>query len=323
MEFMDQINAMMIDMFGPLGPVFLIGGLGILMILLVLPSLAFRNADPFDRLKPKETNDHYESSEALRHKSGNKNLERYSSFLEPQNEEEMSAVRLKLRQAGYKSKDAVMIYHLAQMVLGLGLLAGGVLYMLATKGDTQPTMTNMIMKILGPGIAGYMFPKYWVTRRQAARNEEIGYGFPDSLDMMLVCVEAGQSLDQAIVRVSRELQSGFPVLAEEYDIVSLELKAGKDKTQVLRDFAERTENDDITSFVSVLIQSQAYGTSIGEALRVYSAEMRDKRVMRAEERANKLPTKLTLTTMMLTVPPLLIILMSPSVVSMSKAFGGV
>jgi tight adherence protein C len=162
-------------------------------------------------------------------------------------------------------------------------------------------------------MAGYYLPKWWVGKRQGERQLEMINGFPDSLDMMLVCVEAGQSLDQSIIRVAHELKSGFPALAEEYQTVSHEMKAGKDKTQVLRDMAERAGVADISSFVTVLIQSQQFGTSIAEALRVFSAEMRDKRVMRAEEKANTLPTKMTLATMMLTVPPLLIILIGPSI----------
>ena len=130
---------------------------------------------------------------------------------------------------------------------------------------------------------------------------------------MLVCVEACQSLDQAIIRVSKEIRAGFPALADEFEIVSHEMKAGKDKTQVLRDMSERAGVPDVASFVTVLIQSASFGTSIAEALRVYASEMRDKRVMRAEEKANTLPTKMTLATMMLTVPPLLIILIGPSV----------
>ena len=145
------------------------------------------------------------------------------------------------------------------------------------------------------------------------RKEEIINGFPDALDLMLVCVEAGQSLDQAIIRVSKEIRSGFPALADEFEIVSYEIKAGKDKSIVLKDMAERCGVPDVASFVTVLIQSQQFGTSIADALRIYAGEMRDKRVMRAEEAANKLPTKMTLATMMLTVPPLLIILIGPSV----------
>jgi tight adherence protein C len=153
------------------------------------------------------------------------------------------------------------------------------------------------------------------------RQEAIQNGFPDSLDMMLVCVEAGQSLDQSIIRVARELQAGFPELAEEYEIVSQEMKAGKDKTTVLKDMAERSGTADISSFVTVLVQSQQFGTSIADALRVYASEMRDKRVMRAEEAANKLPTKMTLATMMLTVPPLMAILIGPSIYSIINNLG--
>jgi len=174
------------------------------------------------------------------------------------------------------------------------------------------------MYTLGPGAAGYMFPKYWVTKRVQNRQQEIEDGFPDSLDMMLVCVEAGQSMDQAIVRVSKELQASYPSLAEEFEMVSYEMKAGKDKTVVLNDMGDRCGVQDVMSFVSVLNQSQSFGTPISDALRVYAAEMRDKRVMRAEEKANKLPTKMTLTTMMFTVPPLLIILVGPSVVGIQQ-----
>jgi tight adherence protein C len=168
-----------------------------------------------------------------------------------------------------------------------------------------------------------MLPRYWVTKRQQTRQEEITNGFPDSLDMMLVCVEAGQSLDQAIIRVSREIKAGYPALAAEYDLVANEMKAGKDKTSVLRDMSERAGVPDVASFVTVLIQSASFGTSISEALRVFSAEMRDKRIMRAEEKANTLPTKLTLATMMLTVPPLLIILIGPSIYDIAVTLGNI
>ena len=145
------------------------------------------------------------------------------------------------------------------------------------------------------------------------RQEALTNGFPDALDMMLVCVEAGQSMEQSIIRVGKEVRPSCADLADELDIVANEMKAGKDKSTVLNDMSERCGSQDISSFVTVMNQSQAFGTPMSDALRVYSAEMRDKRVMRAEEAANKLPTKMTLATMMLTVPPLLIILVGPSV----------
>ena len=130
-------------------------------------------------------------------------------------------------------------------------------------------------------------------------------------------VAAYLSIDE-IIRVAKELRASYPSLADEFEIVSYEMKAGKDKAAVLNDMGERCGVQDVASFVTVLIQSTSFGTSIAEALRVYAGEMRDKRVMRAEEAANKLPTKMTLATMMLTVPPLLIILVGPSVINITQ-----
>ena len=318
MAFLDTINAKLIDLMGPFGPLIAILMLGVLLILLVLPALLQKQDDPLDKLKASSYAASPNSPEALRASQGTDKLDKYSSFLEPQDEEEYSAIRLKLIQAGYRTKSAVKTYHFAQFSLGIMLLLAGVAYAVYKSSTGDPSAKATIMSILIPGFAGYYLPKYWVNKRQGERQEEMVNGFPDSLDMMLVCVEAGQSLDQAIIRVSHELKSGFPALAEEYEMVSHEMKAGKDKTQVLRDFSERTGVADIASFVTVLIQSTQFGTSIAEALRVFSAEMRDKRVMRAEEKANTLPTKMTLATMMFTVPPLLIILIGPSVYGIAQ-----
>jgi tight adherence protein C len=314
---MENLNTMITDAMGPFGPLMLVGMLGVFLILLTLPVLMKKQSDPLDRLKesarkaPKE-------GEKLRTASSGNQLDRYANFLEPQNDEEYSAIKLKLVQAGYYSKKSVRIYYLAQFTLGiLGLVLGGI-YALLKMQQGEVTSQDLMLMILGPAGVGYMGPKYWVTRRQAGRQEAITNGFPDSLDMMLVCVEAGQSLDQSILRVSKELKSGFPDLSYEFEVVSHEMKAGKDKASVLKDMAERAGVQDIRSFVTVLVQSQQFGTSIADALRIYAAEMRDKRVMRAEEAANKLPTKMTLATMMLTVPPLLIILIGPSIYSISQ-----
>ncbi len=322
---LDTINAMLTENFGPFGPLLAVGILGLFLILLTLPALLKKRADPLDKLKKaNETAKRDAEPEArLRTESKNDKLEKYSDFLEPKNEEEYSAIKLKLLQAGYRSKNAVRTYHFAQFALGAGLLALGVLYVLLQQATGQEVETQkMILSILIPGAAGYMLPKYWVNRRQQSRQEEITNGFPDALDMMLVCVEAGQSLDQSILRVAREIRAGYPALSDEFEMVAQEMKAGKDRISVLRDMSERAGVADVASFVTVLIQSASFGTSIADALRVYAAEMRDKRVMRAEEKANTLPTKMTLATMMLTVPPLLVILVGPSVYNIYLTLNG-
>lgn len=319
---LDSINTLLTDLLGPFGPLLALGFAGVVMVLLALPAMLKPEKDPLDRLKAPRADTTSGKSDKLRTNNGKDKLEKYSHFLEPQDEKEYSTVRLKLLQAGYRTKNAVRIYHFAQFALGITGLVIGSIYTIWQSTMVELTTTNMLLYSLGPGVAGYMLPKYWVNRRQQTRQGEITNGFPDSLDMMLVCVEAGQSMDQAIIRVSKDLRAGFPDLADEYELVSYEMKAGKDKTQVLRDMAERCGVPDVSSFVTVLIQSQQFGTSIAEALRVYAGEMRDKRVMRAEEKANTLPTKMTLATMMLTVPPLLIILIGPSIYEIYTMLGG-
>lgn len=318
-------NAWLTENFGDLGPLLIIGVLGMFLVLLTLPILLKKEKDPFEQIRKAAQQGARQEGDGPRlrrgrGRGGNK-LEKYSSFLEPQNEKEYSEIKLKLLQAGYRSKDAVRTYHFLQFALGTLFLIVGALYAIYNSVTGEPSMQSLILSVIIPGAAGYMLPKYWVTKRQQSRQEEITNGFPDSLDMMLVCVEAGQSLDQAIIRVSRETKAGYPALAEEYELVANEMKAGKEKTAVLRDMAERVGVPDVASFVTVLIQSASFGTSISEALRVFSSEMRDKRIMRAEEKANTLPTKMTLATMLLTVPPLLIILIGPSVYDIAETLG--
>jgi tight adherence protein C len=309
---------------GPFGPLIALGGFGLLLVGLALAALLGRRGDPFDRLSRSRAAAASSATEGdLRSGGRHDKLEKYATFLEPQDQVEFSAVRLRLVQAGYRTRAAVRTYHFAQFALGLGLMAAGGLWIaLQAAGAGVATQTAALALVM-PGGAGYMLPKYWVTRRRATRREEIFNGFPDALDMMLVCVEAGQSLDQSVLRVAREIRAGYPALADEFQIVSHELKAGKERVQVLRDMAERAGVPDVASFVTVLVQSQQFGTSVAEALRVYAAEMRDKRVMRAEEKANTLPTKMTLATMLLTVPPLLIILLGPSVYNIAVTLGGI
>lgn len=317
---MQAFNQFAYNLLGPAGPMIIIASLGLLLLLLAIPMFFASRDNPMDRLNAEHGRKklNAETRAVLRDKRKNEKLNKYAQFLEPQDAKELSDIRKKLLNAGYRTKDAVQIYYFAQFALGISGLILGVSYFMLVLDPSNATTQQTVMYTLGPGAAGYMFPKYWVTKRVQNRQQEIEDGFPDSLDMMLVCVEAGQSMDQAIVRVSKELQASYPSLAEEFEMVSYEMKAGKDKTVVLNDMGDRCGVQDVMSFVSVLNQSQSFGTPISDALRVYAAEMRDKRVMRAEEKANKLPTKMTLTTMMFTVPPLLIILVGPSVVGIQQ-----
>jgi tight adherence protein C len=314
MGLLNEINEKITELLGPMGLIIIVGVLGVSLVLLTVLMMLRQPEDPLAKLKRNVSGAAKRDSKAqLRQADGNQQLQKFAKFLEPEDVAELSAKQLLLRQAGYQGRDAVRVFYFAQMALGvLGLLAG-VIYINFLGGGEGLSTQKTMMYTVGPGGIGYFLPKYWVTRRVEARKDEISRGFPDALDMMLVCVEAGQSLDQCIVRVARELRASYKALADEFEVVAYEMKAGKDKVNVLNDMGERCGVQDVSSFVTVLVQSATFGTSIADALRVYASEMRDKRVMRAEEAANKLPTKMTLATMMLTVPPLLIILVGPSV----------
>ena len=321
MEIVDQINGGLTGALGPFGPIIAAGVLGFVLVALTVVMMLNQRQDPLEKLKKANRSGAIEKDDPrkkLRSGGRNEKLDKYASFLEPQDAKQFSQIKLTLMQAGYRNRDAVRYFHFAQFALGLGLLFLGVVYFILFKSGGDASTQQTMMYILGPGAVGYMMPKYWITKRQQQRKEEITDGFPDALDMMLVCVEAGQSMDQAIIRVSKEIRASYPSLADEFEIVAHQIKAGRDKPSVLNELSDRCGVQDISSFTTVLVQSQTFGTSIADALRVYAGEMRDKRVMRAEEKANKLPTKMTLATMMLTVPPLLIILVGPSVLGIME-----
>ena len=305
--------------FGALGPILLLGGLGLFLVLAVLPFLLVKPAEPFDKVKSQRLGlgSHEQRGQSggsnLRRAEKTDRLQRFASFLEPQNSGEMDQARLQMMRAGYRDKNAVRLFNFVQFVAGMGGLVLGGIYAMVTALMGDVTMQQVMMYILCPAALGYYGPKYFIKARVQSRQTEITQGFPDALDLMLVCVEAGQSLDQAINRIAKESRKAYPALSEELEIVAQEVKAGKDRAQVLKEMAHRVDVSDITSFVSALVQSTTFGTSMAEALRTYSAEMRDKRVMRAEERANKLPTKMTIGTMLFTLPPMMIIMVGPSI----------
>lgn len=312
-------NELLVTFLSPPVLIALTVALGITLVLFFLASKAEEKPDPLAKLRedvrrgPGGERTSLSRRTAADNSALAKKLDKYKAFLEPTSESDKDDGRLQMIQAGYHGRNAVRDYNAAKFILGVGGLLLGLGYILLFPPPEGASIFATAMPVLIPTLLGYYLPIYWVNKRRTERQTQITRGFPDALDMLLICTEAGQSMDQSIARVSRELKAGYPALAEEFETVSHETKAGKDRLEVLKDMGVRCGNADIRSFVTVLIQSATYGTSVAEALRVYAAEMRDKRVMLAEEKANVLPTKLTLGTMMFTVPPLLIILIGPSV----------
>ncbi len=316
MGFLSDFLSGMTERFGPMAPLLGVGLLGLLLILLALPVVMKRQRDRFRELKEHVPRAGDEKKRALRKTDKVDKLEKFAHFLEPQKKDELSAAKLNMLRAGYTGKNSVRMFHAVQFLLAILFLIGGLILALIKSFSQEMTVTDFMLHSLLPCAIGYYIPRYWINRRVQQRQTEIIQGFPDALDLMLVCVEAGQSLDQSIIRLGKETRAGYPALADEFDLVAQEVKAGKERTSVLKDMAERVGVPDVASFVTTIVQSATFGTSIADALRVYSADMRDKRIMRAEEKANMLPTKLTLGTMLFTVPPLLVILIGPSIYGM-------
>ncbi|GLQ33791.1 pilus assembly protein TadC [Amylibacter marinus] len=321
MDLVKRIVDFIINAMGPNGPLIVAGVLGLFLVLVMVPLVLRPSKDPFDRIAGSGSfvdEKVMQKEIGLRQEQNTSQLDRFAAYLEPQDQKQFSDRRLKMIQAGYRTTGAVRTFHFAQLVLAIaGLLLGSIYLFLFSGNDS---IQILAAKVLGPCLAGYYLPTYWIERRRQIRQTELQDGFPDALDLMLICVESGQTLDHTIQRVAGEVEVSYPTLSEEMTIITNEIRAGKDRPQVLRDFAERAEIPDIKAFVTVMIQSAKFGTPVGDALRVFSSEMRDKRVMRAEEKANTLPTKMTLVTMLFTVPPLLVILVGPSVYDIYEFF---
>ena len=200
MEFFLQFKDLLTGALGPFGPLIVVGVLGAILIAGAVLLILNAPKDPMAKLAEKENGQGEETKTQktrLRSRQDKDKLQKYSSLLEPQDEESYSAARLKLLQAGYRSKGAVRLYHFLQFALGIAGLILGTAYTVLNGALSSESMTmqQQLMYIMLPGGLGYMGPKYWVNKRQAARQKAIIEGFPDSLDMMLICVEAGQSLD--------------------------------------------------------------------------------------------------------------------------------
>jgi tight adherence protein C len=168
------------------------------------------------------------------------------------------------------------------------------------------------------GVAGFYAPNLWVKMKTQGRQQKITEGFPDALDLMTVCVEAGLGLDAALNQVADEIQLSNKVLSEELKLINLELRAGQSRANALRNLSLRTDLEDVNNFTTLLIQTDNFGTSIGQALRVHSDTMRTKRHHRAEEAAAKLPVKLLFPLIFFIFPSMFVVIMGPAIIQIMR-----
>jgi tight adherence protein C len=230
----------------------------------------------------------------------------------PKKKSEISALRRKLGHAGYRSQNAPVIYFGTR--LGLSLMFAGLFFVSILAGDSLGP--RELLYGFFPLAAGYFLPKMILADRIKRRHRQIFQELPDTLDLLLICMEAGLSFDMALYRVSRELAAIAPVLSAEFGQYFLEIKGGLPRREVLENLARRNGEKSLSSVVQVLIQSSRFGTDIAEAMRVYSETLRLERKRLAEEKGAKISTKLTFPTVLLILPAMMLIILGPAAINL-------
>ena len=239
-------------------------------------------------------------------------LEWFGRLNQPSNSEEVRATKRMLVTAGYRSGKAPILFLGARLLSAIVIVVP--LAMIPAKLLGFPTLTNTLLLYVVGAACGYYAPKVWLSRAIAARKDALQRGIPDSLDLMVVCVEAGLGLDQAIARVGEEIKRTHPVLNDELQLLSLELRTGVSRQEALRNLAQRTDVEEIKTLVALLVQTDRFGTSIGQALRVHADSMRTTRRLKAEELAAKLPVKLLFPLIFFIFPSIFIVVIGPAAI---------
>jgi tight adherence protein C len=227
------------------------------------------------------------------------------------------AVRLRLVAAGYTAPHAPRVYTLVRLVLVIALPALVLLNFWVA--GSSPSITTLYISLVAAAAFGLYIPALIVRAKADRRRQEIINDFPDALDLMLICVEAGLGLEAAFARVGMEMTESHPRIAEQFGSVVLELRAGRNREDALRRMADRAGADEIRAFATLLIQSTKLGSSIAQTLRVYASEMREKRRMRAEEKAHRLPVLLSIPLVVCMLPVMIGVLMLPAAIRVMRA----
>jgi tight adherence protein C len=223
---------------------------------------------------------------------------------------DVSQTRLWLIQAGYRNAQHVTIYRGLRVLFAVVAFVSVFLF----------TGFNSPLLLLGLTAFGFFIPRFLLKKKLQARQLRIRLGLPDGLDLTVICVEAGLSLDQAMIRVGEDLRTAHPELSAEFHLFDLETRAGKPRVEALRNLAERTGVDDIRSLVSTLIQTDRFGTSVAQALRVHSDSLRTERRQRAEEQAAKTTVKMIIPLVLFVMPSLLFVTVGPAIIQLMHVF---
>jgi len=239
-------------------------------------------------------------------------LEWFAKLNQPSNIEDMRATRRMLITAGDRSAKAPVFFTGAKLLLAV--VAVTLITMIPAKLLGFPTTNTLIIYYLIAATCGYYAPSLWLKRAMANRQDALQRAIPDALDLMVVCVEAGLGLDQAMARVGEEIRQSHPALGDELAVLNSELRAGVQRKEALRGLAHRSNLEEVKNLVALLVQTDRFGTSIAQALRVHADSMRTTRRLRAEELAAKLPVKLLLPLVFFIFPCMFLVTIGPAVI---------
>lgn len=228
-----------------------------------------------------------------------------------------AALRTRLVAAGFTAPYAPRVYTLVRLVMVIGLPALVLFGFWASAAS--PGILKLYMSLTFAAVMGLYLPNVFVRAKADRRQRDLVNGFPDALDLMLVCVEAGLGLEAAFARVGMEMTSSHPRLAEQLGAVVLELRAGRSHEDALRRLADRAGSEEIRAFSTLLIQSTKLGSSIAQTLRIYASEMRERRRMRAEEKAHRLPVLISIPLVACMLPSMIGVLMLPAAIRVVRA----
>ena len=226
---------------------------------------------------------------------------------------------LKLARAGFRSNDAMITYLFFKMAgpLAMGLLAAFLIYVVKI---VDWSMTFQLAAVLAAALGGTHAADLYVSNSAQKRRKMLQKALPDGLDLMVICAEAGLSLDAALQRVSRELGRTWPELADEFSLTAVEIGFMPDRRQALENLSARCFLPGVRAMVNTLSQTEKYGTPLSESLRVLAAELRTERMLKAEEKAARLPATLTVPMILFILPPLFVVLIGPAIMSVGDAF---
>ena len=249
-------------------------------------------------------------------------LEPVGGLILPKEDWQKSGLQKMLVHAGYRGTQGLYVLLGAKLLTALALpVVASVLW--SMYGDVNYPVGNpvTIVCLILASLIGFILPDYVLQKRINARRLKMTEGFPDALDMLVVCVEAGLGLDAAISRVALEMRLSHPELSSELELNSLETRAGKTREDALKALSERMGVEEVNAMVTLLIQADKFGTSVGTALRSYSEEMRIKRIQRAREKAAKLPVQMLFPVMVFIFPALFLVILGPAVISIATTLG--